>query len=65
MKYFVIIVALFIFSAEKTLSAEKGDCTSFKKFSIKYTWCKSKNAATGIKNKIDSIKKDKTTNKMK
>ena len=38
-------------------SAEKSKCDEFKKFSIKYTWCKSKKVGKTVKNKLTSIKK--------
>ena len=41
-------------------AAEKNNCSELKKFSMQYTWCKSKNAGNAIKNKISKLGKNKT-----
>ena len=61
MKYLIIVLLTCYFSATHVFAAEKNDCSELKKFSIQYTWCKSKNAGNTIKSKISKLGKDKTT----
>ena len=46
-----------------SFAAGKNDCSELKKFSIQYTWCKSKNVGNTVKNKINKLGKGKTTKK--
>ena len=40
---------------------EKSNCVHLKKFSIQYTWCKSKNAGEVVKNKLGSLTKNNSS----
>ena len=51
MKALVIILILIIFSITNAYSKETIDCKSLKKFSIKYSICKTKGTLSGIGNK--------------
>jgi len=61
MKFFIILSALLFLSSNNAFSGEKTDCSDLKKFSIKYTWCKSKNAGKAVKNKLSSLGKNKSS----
>ena len=65
MKYIIIILTLTLLSTSKALPEEADNCSSLKKFSIQYTWCKSKNATKGLKNKINNLKQNKTGKEQK
>ena len=59
MKIIMLIVTIFYMSTINTYSSEPAKCENLKKFSIQYTWCKSKTAGKALKNKIKKVKKDK------
>ena len=63
MKVITIAIFAILLSISNGLSREKSDCTEFKKYSIKYTWCKSKNLGKAVKCKVDNLKKGKNSNK--
>ena len=60
MKYIITIFSIFFFSTVEVLAVDKKDCSNLKKFSIQYTWCKSKNLGNAVKSKIGNINKNKT-----
>ena len=61
MKLFIILLSLLFLSTNNVFSEEKIDCTHLKKFSIQYTWCKSKNVGKSVKNKLGSLRKNNTS----
>ena len=61
MKTFIIFLTLIIFSTVNSYSKETIDCKSLKKFSIKYSICKTKAALSG--NDSKSSKKNTTGKK--
>ena len=63
MKFLIIFLLTFYFSSMHSFAAGKNDCSELKKFSIQYTWCKSKNVGNTVKNKINKLGKGKTTKK--
>ena len=65
MKYLFIIIVTILLSSGKAYSEEKINCNNFKKFSIQYTWCKSKNLGSAVKNKVGNFKKNKILKKDK
>ena len=60
MRYFVIIITVLLVYSNPSYSAKKTDCSDLKKYSIQYTWCKSKNAGKSIKDKISGFNKNKS-----
>ena len=48
-------------STNYAFSEEKSNCSDLKKFSIQYTWCKSKNAGNAVKNKLSSLTKNNSS----
>lgn len=59
LKYIILITSIIVLSSNMAFSAKKNDCSVFKKFSMKYTWCKSKNAGNSLKTKVSNLKKNK------
>ena len=65
MKLFIILLSLLFLSTNNVFSEEKIDCSHLKKFSIQYTWCKSKNVGKVVKSKLGSLRKNNTSKDLK
>ncbi len=56
MKFTILILSFILANTLNVYSAEEKNCQNLKKYSIQYTWCKSKNAGKAFKNKIGNLK---------
>tara|TARA_Y100000590_G_scaffold375937_1_gene441172 strand:+ start:167 stop:391 length:225 start_codon:yes stop_codon:yes gene_type:complete len=57
MKLILHIIAILVLTTNISISAEKKDCSEFKKFSKKNIACKAHNLKAGTKNTAGKIKK--------
>ena len=64
MKLIIFIILILNLSLNASISAEKKDCSKFKKFSKNHIACKASNLKAGTKNTAGKIKK-KTGNILK
>tara|TARA_X000000368_G_scaffold415338_1_gene406916 strand:+ start:304 stop:525 length:222 start_codon:yes stop_codon:yes gene_type:complete len=64
MKLLIFIILILNLSLSTSFSAEKKDCSKFKKFSKNHIACKASNLKTGTKNTAGKIK-NKTGNILK
>ena len=65
MKFLIIFLSIFFLTNNSAFSNEKTDCSHLKKFSIKYTWCKTKKVGGEAKHKLGNFKKNKSSKEQK